>query len=260
MLAGPGELELAKRRAAWFEQNRRHSFSPLSISGLVGWWDFSDITTLFTDTARTAQVVNTGDTIAGVTDKSGTGNHLAQAIAGQRPAYTTGAINGKSVSRATAARNDFLAIATFTLAQPFTLVAVVKNRTALGGGTFTGIWAGAGGSSPQMTFQGTSTVYRAYFGGSTQATTATWDTTNPHIVTTVANAASSNIRIDSVNQTLNPGTDGFAAEQFQVSMGSAANTTPGDIDTCEVLLYNSALSAGNLTSVDVYLKPKWGTP
>jgi hypothetical protein len=72
---------------------------PKTISGLVVWYDFTDATYLFEDTARTDVVDVDGDSIAGVTDKSGRGFHLQQGTAGARPLYKTAIINGKSVVR-----------------------------------------------------------------------------------------------------------------------------------------------------------------
>jgi hypothetical protein len=73
-------------------------FNPSKVSGLLFWYDFSDPSSLFTDTTRTTPVSVDGNTIAGVTDKSGRGNHLTQSVSGSRPAYKVGVQNGKSTA------------------------------------------------------------------------------------------------------------------------------------------------------------------
>ena len=73
------------------------TFSPLSISGLVAWYDFSDAATLFTDSARTTPATANGNDILGVTDKSVNARHLQGLSAGNGFTYKTGIQNGKSV-------------------------------------------------------------------------------------------------------------------------------------------------------------------
>lgn len=75
--------------------------NPLQIFGsnLKGWYSAWDRTTLFTDTARTTLVAADGDALAGWADKSGNGNHLQQAIAGNRGLIKFGIQNGYSVLR-----------------------------------------------------------------------------------------------------------------------------------------------------------------
>lgn len=49
-----------------------------------GWWDPSDLSTLFQDTAGTTRA-NVGDPVGLIRDKSGRGNHRTQATAASRP-------------------------------------------------------------------------------------------------------------------------------------------------------------------------------
>lgn len=50
-----------------------------------GWWDFSDVSTLYSDAAGTQ--ISDGTGIYTVMDKSGNGNTLTQATSGNRPAW-----------------------------------------------------------------------------------------------------------------------------------------------------------------------------
>lgn len=77
---GPGHL--CRKRGA--------SFSPAALfaaSEPGAWYDPSDITTLFQDTAGTTPVTAAGQTVARINDKSGRGNHATQATAASRPIY-----------------------------------------------------------------------------------------------------------------------------------------------------------------------------
>lgn len=69
------------------------AFSPLSLfaSGEKGvWYDPSDISTLWKDTAGTLPVTADGDAVARIDDKSGNGFHATQATLGNRWIYRTG--------------------------------------------------------------------------------------------------------------------------------------------------------------------------
>lgn len=68
--------------------------TPLAIPNCGLWFDFNDISTLFQDTARTTPVTTNGQNIAGVTDKSGSGNHGSSASP-TKPTYNTGGFLGK---------------------------------------------------------------------------------------------------------------------------------------------------------------------
>lgn len=66
------------------------AFSPrkLFAAGEQGvWYDPSDLTTLFTDTAGTTRVTAPGQEVALMLDKSGRGNHAVQSVLAARPIY-----------------------------------------------------------------------------------------------------------------------------------------------------------------------------
>jgi len=67
-------------------------FSPLDLfaSGEQGaWYDPSDLTTMFQDSAGTTPVTADGQPVGLIRDKSGRNNHASQATAAKRPLYKT---------------------------------------------------------------------------------------------------------------------------------------------------------------------------
>lgn len=65
-------------------------FSPLSLFAASEpgfWFDPSDLSTLFQDTAGTTPVTAAGQSVARIDDKSGRGNHATQSNALQQPTY-----------------------------------------------------------------------------------------------------------------------------------------------------------------------------
>lgn len=63
-------------------------WSPLELAP-AGWFDPSDLGTLWQDTAGTVPVTADGQSVARMDDKSGNGLHAVQATASKRPAYRT---------------------------------------------------------------------------------------------------------------------------------------------------------------------------
>lgn len=73
-------------------------FSPggLFTGGSVGaWYDPSDISTLFQDSAGTIPVTADGDPVGKILDKSGNGKHLIQGTSASRPVYKIDGSTGK---------------------------------------------------------------------------------------------------------------------------------------------------------------------
>jgi hypothetical protein len=74
------------------------AFSPSSLfaaSEQGVWYDPSDLTTLFQDTAGTTPVTATGQTVGRMLDKSGRGNHATQATTASRPTYGVVPLGGR---------------------------------------------------------------------------------------------------------------------------------------------------------------------
>lgn len=66
------------------------SYSPLdlfSVGEQGAWYDPSDLTTMFQDTAGTTPVTDVGQAVARINDKSGNGNHATQATLANRPTF-----------------------------------------------------------------------------------------------------------------------------------------------------------------------------
>ena len=85
-------------------------FSPLSLFAASEpgvWYDPSDLTTMFQDTAGTTPVTTPGQTVARINDKSGRGNNATQATAASRPTYGTHPLVGiRNVAQGSAAVGD----------------------------------------------------------------------------------------------------------------------------------------------------------
>jgi hypothetical protein len=68
------------------------TFTPTSLftNGESGaWYDPSDLSTLFQDSAGTTPVTADGDPVGLMLDKSGNGNHASQSVSASRPVYRT---------------------------------------------------------------------------------------------------------------------------------------------------------------------------
>jgi hypothetical protein len=144
------------------------AFSPLSLftGGVVGaWYDPSDLTTLFQDSAGTTPVTADSDPVGLMLDKSGNGNHLLQATAGLRPLYKTS--GGKHWIEGDGT-DDFLR-ATFAITQPWERISALRQNTWTNNDRIIGAVLGAthgtlfqGGGSPNLAINsGGSVVFTA---------------------------------------------------------------------------------------------------
>lgn len=228
-------------------------FSPSDITGLQGWFDFSDASTLFTDSARTTPVSSDGDPIGGVSDKSGVNNHLGQATSGRKPAYKTNIQNGRSVARFDGT-DDLLQSATFTdLTQPSEVFIVAKQDASRDDQIFDG---GSGGTKRNTMGFHTGPQDARSFAGTT-ISAALIDTTQYLLIHTVYDGASGSIGYADYAATAgNIGTD--ATDGFSLGDGPPFSpSVPLDGDICEVVFYNASLNSTERGNVEAYLNSKW---
>lgn len=107
------------------------TFSPASLFAASEpgvWYDPSDLTTMFQDTAGTTPVTTPGQTVARINDKSGRGNNATQATTASRPTYGIVPLGGR--------RNLLLATDTM-VTQSLTVAAVAHTLAFTGTGTVT---------------------------------------------------------------------------------------------------------------------------
>lgn len=91
-------------------------FTPIDPATLspTGWYDPSDLSTLWQDTAATSPVTTDGQSVARINDKSGNGRNLTQASAGGRPIYhTSGGLHWLEFDGSDDALNAAVAVSNF---------------------------------------------------------------------------------------------------------------------------------------------------
>lgn len=123
-------LALAIDKAASFSAIA--SFTPASLSPAV-WYDPSDLTTLFQDTAGTTPITTAGQGVARINDKSGNGLHLTQATAANAPTYQVDG-NGKPYLLFDGV-NDYLSSASSVAGNTQSIVTAVAATSTTAGAT-----------------------------------------------------------------------------------------------------------------------------
>jgi len=93
-----------------------------------GMWLFSELSSLFQDTAGSTPVTTSGQTIGRISDLSGNGNHATQATAGSRPAYD---VSGSLRRGSFDGTDDFLQTAAidFSNSDKLTIFVLVRKNS-----------------------------------------------------------------------------------------------------------------------------------
>jgi hypothetical protein len=224
-------------------------WTPASITGLQLWLDASSSETLYDATSGGSLVAADG-AVARWQDKSGSAIHATQATSGSRPLRKTNAQNGLDVVRMDGS-NDYLEIPSTDLATNFTMFWAFRPNTV----NYTLLATTTGGGARFLVI-GT-TLYNDYY-GSGAATIATTGTTGTGILRTYRRSSGT---LQSWLGGVSQGTVSFGntlSGHTQIGRIHDQSTYNLSGDMYEVLIYNSALSDTDCSTVQSYLTAKWG--
>lgn len=115
-LAGTTGLEVDAAASAITVAPGGGAWSPLDLTGLVGWWDPSDATT----------ITESGGAVSQIDDKSGEGNHLSQSNADNKPGTGTRTIGDVNVLAFNGDRLDKTGTASLDGVDEVTIAAVIE--------------------------------------------------------------------------------------------------------------------------------------
>lgn len=236
------------RRITGLQRGAITPFVPTDIAGLFAWYEFFDPASLYTDTGRTTPVASDGDTIRGVDDKSGAGNHVSNSTGAE---YKTGILNSQSVGRFAASGNKLqsAALAGGDKTQPTTIFIVAKTSSDSAYRLFTdGVTSG---KRQIINYRNGGTAHWAMMSISELQGSSTADT-NFHIFAGIFNGASSKLYVGggAADASGNPGTDPLG----DITLGNdSTGVTALNGDIFAAIYYSGALSTTDLDRVGGYL-------
>lgn len=242
--------------------------APLQVPNLLGWYDFSDPSVMFTD-AGVNRVQADGNAIYQINDKSGTGRHLTRGGgAGTEPTYKVGIQNNRSIARFDG--GDWLTNqGGFPLAATVaSIIAVYKNP---GGTTVYGAWAWSDNTNArlQVNVNNGDTNINTNIGTGAATYNEIW--TAPPVGAVVHTVIVNNtgavsktygngVLVDSASGT--PGistSSSFAIGSRQSSTG--AGLTSGYVgDFMELVIFNAELTDAQRQPIERYFASKWNIP
>lgn len=233
-----------------------------SLSNILLWYDFSDVSTLFTDAGIT-NVMADSDKIYQVNDKSGNGYNGTQTTEGSRPLYKTAVKNGLSVGRfnGVSTTGSHFNITMSAASGSFTMISCFYDNIT-----------GASYNNPRGIFD--TEIGQLIFLRQTNVDLPTfgyYDGTYRNVGSIAHQVWEINSWV--LNANISTGYCFRNGEQIGSSLPYSAKAIGGRVrlcafqdtlsnyllaaDVCEVLLYSSALSDTNRQSVEAYLNSKW---
>ena len=225
---------------------------------------------LWLDAGDKDSIVESSNLVSSWLDKSGEGNHAAQATSTNQPTYTAGAVNGKATLSFDGTDNhmDIAGLSGTTFGSNGGVTIFMVARQPVFDNTGAGFYFGGQSGDPTTqnylgagTSGGDSMDFRMYGGSGTGAEVATfyqdtlrhnihvglWDKTNVSIYfngkqggTTTSNVTSSNWTTDEA-----------------AKIGESAGGAYTNMHISEIILFNRNLSDAERQQVELYLSRKW---
>ncbi|SMF26762.1 hypothetical protein [Pseudobacteriovorax antillogorgiicola] len=241
-------------------------FSPSDITGLQLWYDGSDETTLFTDTACTSQVTTGGDSVRCWKDKTDLNNGEHGTEATDFPTYQTNVKNSLSAVRFSGNLLTIAAAGTGPIHNvdtgPFSVAAAFSIGSTGGANSQPIIWGADAGGTRGFMFGGIPSSVPGHIGaalGGTIANTGvTLDTTGYNAYAISRDSASNGKFYNNfgAEQTLTiSGSSENAFEAYR--LGGDGGTEKYDGDMLEVLFFDTQLSDDEVEALKTYFADKW---
>jgi len=243
-------------------------WTPASISGLVAWYDPSDFSTMFQDSAGTTPVTAANDPVGKILDKSGNGYHAVQETAGSRPILE---LNSGYYSLKFDGTADFLSIPNFNVGTDEVSIFAAANKAdstarvicelsnnsnaPANAGVFVMVVGNNGEDGFSSLSRGTQPV------GAVQ-NAAKAATAGKHVVSATHNISGdlSTIRVDGVAGTNGAGEKGAGDFlTYTMYIGARGGTLIRfNSHLYSLFLYSRVVTAGETTSGETYLAEKSG--
>jgi hypothetical protein len=240
----------------------------LPVTGAALWLDASQQNTLFTDAGFSA-VTTSGQSVYQWNDLSGNNRHAIQATSGNRPTWSPPASgqNGLGVTSFNGSSSFFDTSMSLNGLSSFSIFLVAKSATSGGWqsalrqqsgfqGFFVMPWTSNGGAvSPR--------IILGYDGGTTTPNTVALTNGAFNLISFIRNSGVSNVaNVNGVLSSTRSANTASLSESVNLSIGRypqpVAEYFSGSI--AEIVIFNRALSPSETSSVESYLKTKWGTP
>ena len=215
-----------------------------TVSGLQLHLDANDASTITKDGSNLVSAWN---------DKSGQANHVTQATGSKQPLWVDQVQDTFPTIRFDGSNDEMAVTYGSSLSTAATVFIVCTMPTASGGERMVFDGLTSGGRFAYLKSSGN--IHYMYRGNGVSSTTV--DKTM-RMFTLVWNGSSSSLGIDGTDvATGNVGTQSPTGLRLGAQYNSA---NFGDTDICEILIYGSALSTADRTSIENYLSNKWSTP
>lgn len=229
------------------------SFAPTDISGNILW--------LRADLGVTK---NVSDQVSSWADQSGSGNHFTHGVDAEKPVYTAAAVNGQPSLRFTGASNHRLDAASNIMpgTTKNTVFMVCKQAATPSDGCLYTTVNGANGDVARYLNSAGAKIRFYSIGGATQDAAITSDT-NFHYFTwtinaTIAVADTLNVRENAISILTSASGTRAGTPDRNMRLGlEGTNIRPLSGDIAEFIIYNTALSGANISTVESYLATRY---